>query len=217
MFALETYAASCHFGIPAIIATFDKRHQYPNIGLDLCRLTVPDQNHSDEHHYENRDRLSQVVKDAVANHKLLIVDLPAGFILDQLKFEVLQNSGLTKASSSAALVPILSGNYGAGASAQAIQAFDKFEIRFDRGLIRRWKILGDPTPPDMSRAPNYPVWRAECLSSRALKLINQEVQRIGNPAFNTLPRLCEMRESGILPSSDIRPIHEAVTHLDSAT
>jgi len=216
MFALESYAICRKAGIPAIIASFDHRRAYPLIGGDLRRLKNPGVKclHQDEHcHFED---LSQVFDEARANHKFVIIDVPAGFSANHPMFGVLMNSGIHDVTSIAALVPIMAGDYGTCGAEMAMRTFTNSGIHFSRGLFRHWALHGAPSSANISRLPNYPVWRAKCLSRRAIDLVTQETQRVGNPALNHLPRLIELQANSNSQRMDQGPLEEAITHLEGA-
>ena len=216
MFALESYAICRKSGIPAILASFDLRRAYPNIGGDLRRLKAPGIRHLPQEHPYNFDDLSQVFDEARANHKFVIIDVPAGFCANHPMFGVLMNSGIHDVTSISSLVPIMAEDYGTCGAEMAMRTFTNSGIRFNRGLFRRWALHASSSPANLSRLPNYPVWRANCLSRRAIDLVMQETQRVGNPALNHLPRLIELQANNSLPSTDHSPLQEAITHLEGA-
>lgn len=162
------------------------------------------------------DDLSQVIDEASANSKLLIIDLPAAYTLDHPMFGVFRNSGIMEASTTAALVPIMAVDSGTSGAVSALRTFMNFGFRFDRGIFRQWRFHGDPSRPDMSRLPNYPVWRAGFLSQLALEFIHQEVRRVGNPALNHLPRLREIQVRERLPACGRVALQDAIAHLEKA-
>jgi hypothetical protein len=216
MFALESYAICRKYGIPAILASFDLRRAYPIIGGDIRRLRIPGVKRLPQdapYHFED---LSQVFDEARANHKFVIIDVPAGFCANHPMFGVLMNSGIQNSTSIAALVPIMAEDYGTCGAEMAMRTFTNSGIRFNRGLFRRWALHASSSPANITRLPNYPVWRAGCLSRRAIDLVMQEAQRVGNPAFNHLPRLIELHANRTLQSSDQGPLEEAITHLEGA-
>jgi len=216
MFSLESYAICKKAGIPAILASFDLRQTYPNIGGDLRQLKMPGVKRlpqDEPYHFED---LSQVFDEARANHKFVIIDVPAGFCANHPMFGVLRNSGFLDATSIAALVPIMAEDYGTCGAEMAMRTFTNSGIRFNRGLFRRWALHASSSPANISRLPNYPVWRANCLSRRAIDLVTQEAQRVGNPALNHLPRLIELKANSNSQSLDQGPLEEAITHLEGA-
>ena len=216
MFGVETFAVCKQLGVPAIFATYDHQRSYPAIGPDLRRLNIPGLITSTRRHANAFEDLAAVFAEAQAIRKLVIIDIPAAFSTNHPMFEELKNSGVLAATTTAALVPVLSGDNGISGASTAIRQFTDLGIRFGRGLIRRWTLHGDPSPTDMSRLPNYPLWRAASLSMRAQELIHQEIQRVGNPALHTLPRLCELQALGEVSTFDKSPIQEAIDHLVSA-
>ena len=216
MFALESYAICRKAGIPAILASFDLQRAYPNIGGDLRRLKVPGIKHLPQEHLYNLDDLSQVFDEARANHKFVIIDVPAGFCANHPMFGVLRNANVFYANTISALIPIMAEDYGTCGAEMAMRTFTNSGIRFNRGLFRRWALHASSSPANITRLPNYPVWRAGCLSRRAIDLVMQEAQRVGNPAFNHLPRLIELHANRTLQSSDQGPLEEAITHLEGA-
>ncbi len=216
MFSLESYAICKKAGIPAILASFDLRQTYPNIGGDLRRLKMPGVKRlpqDEPYHFED---LSQVFDEARANHKFVIIDVPAGFCANHPMFGVLKNSGIHDIISISALVPIMAEDYGTCGAEMAMRTFTNSGIRFNRGLFRRWALHASSSPANISRLPNYPVWRANCLSPRAIDLVTQETQRVGNPALNHLPRLIELQANSNSQRMDQGPLEEAITHLEGA-
>jgi hypothetical protein len=205
MYSLESYTICKKVGIPAILATFDLRRSYPNIGGDLRRLKIPGVKRLPQDEPCHFVDLSQVFDEARANHKFVIIDVPAGFCANHPMFGVLMNSSIHDATSIAALVPIMAEDYGTCGAEMAM-----------RGLFRRWALHGAPSSANISRLPNYPVWRANCLSRRAIDLVIQEAQRVGNPALNHLPRLIELQANSNSQRTDQGPLEEAITHLEGA-
>lgn len=216
MFSLESYVICKKNGIPAILATFDHRRSYPNIGGDFRRIKLPGIKPSTPEQNSNIDNLSQVLDEARANHKFLIIDVPTGFSANHPMFSVLRNSSIFEANTISALVPILAEDYGTCGAEMALRTFTNFGIHFNRGLIRRWALDASSSPADVSRLPNFPVWRTNCLSPRAIDLVNQEAQRVGNPTLNHLLRLNELQANKIFPSTDHGPMKEAITHIEGA-
>jgi len=216
MFSIESYTICKKAGIPAILATFDLRRSYPTIGGDLRRLTIPGVKPRPQDPLYHSEELSQVFAEARANHKFVIIDVPAGFCLNHPMFGVLRNSNILDATSIAALVPIMAEDYGTCGAEMAMRTFATSGIRFDRGLFRRWALHGLSSPANISRLPNYPVWRTNCLSRRAIDLVTQEAQRVGNPSLNHLPRMIELQADKDLMDIDQRPLEEAITHLEGA-
>ncbi len=216
MFALESYAISRKYGIPAILASFDLRRAYPIIGGDIRRLRIPGAKRLPQdapYHFED---LSQVFDEARANHKFVIIDVPAGFCANHPMFGVLMNSGIHDVTSISSLVPIMAEDYGTCGAEMAMRTFTNSGIRFNRGLFRRWALHASSSPANISRLPNYPVWRANCLSRRAIDLVTQEAQRVGNPSLNYLPRLIELQANSNSHRMDQGPLEEAITHLEGA-
>jgi hypothetical protein len=216
MFSLESYAICKKAGIPVILATFDLRRSYPNIGKDLRRLKMPGVKFLSHDHPYNLDDLSQLFDEARANHKFVIIDVPAGFCANHPMFGVLRNSNIFDANTISALIPIMAEDYGTCGAEMAMRTFTNSGIHFNRGLFRRWALHASSSTANISRLPNYPVWRSNCLSRRAIDLVTQEAQRVGNPALNHLPRLIELQATRILQSTGQGPMEEAITHLEGA-
>lgn len=215
MFSLESYSICKKAGIPAILATFDLRRAYPTIGGDLRRLKMPGVPLLKDQPYHSED-LSQVFDEARANHKFVIIDVHAGFSANHPMLGVLMNSGILDATSIAALVPIMAEDYGTCGAEMAMRTFTNSGIRFARGLFRRWALHVASSSANISRLPNYPVWRANCLSGRAIDLVIQEAQRVGNPSLNHLTRLVELQANSNSQGMDQGPLEEAITHLEGA-
>jgi len=112
MFSQECYTILKKAGIPAILATFDLRRSYPNIGGDLRRLKMPGVKRLPQDVPYHFDDLSQVFDEARANHKFVIIDVPAGFCANHPMFGVLRNSNILDADKIAALIPIMAEDYG---------------------------------------------------------------------------------------------------------
>ncbi len=216
MFSLESYAICKKAGIPAILTTFDLRRSYPNLAGDLRRLKITGVKPLPHDQPYNIEDLSQIFDESRANHKFVIIDVPAGFCANHPMFGVLMNSGILDATSIAALVPIMAEDYGTCGAEMAMRTFTNSGIHFDRGLFRRWALHGSSSPANISRLPNYPVWRANCLSLRAIDLVTQEAQRVGNPSLNHLPRLIEIQTNKYFPNMDQGPLQEAITHIEGA-
>lgn len=215
-FSLETYMVCKKVGIPAILATFDYSREYPTIGSELRRLSMPGMRQSPHTHPQKTDDLSQVIDEVIANRKFLIIDVPAAFTLRHPMFGALRNSGILDASSTTALVPIMAGDSGTIGAASTMRALGSFGFRFDRGIHRQWRFRGDLSPTDMFRLPNYPVWHVGFLSQLALEFIYQEISRVGNPTLNHLPRLREIQARERLPVSGRESLQEAIAHLELA-
>lgn len=203
-------------GLPAILTTFDHSQEYSNLGSDLRRLSMPGIRESTPSHLQKMDDLSHLIDEASANRKYLIIDVPAAFTLGHPMFNVLRNSRILDASSTAALVPIMTGDSGTSGAVSSLRTLTSFGFCFDRGIFRRWRFHGDPSPTEMSRLPNYPVWRAECLSQLALEFIQQEFSRVGNPTLNHLPRLREIQVRERLPACGREARQEAIAQLETA-
>lgn len=216
MLSLESYAACKKNGIPAILATFDNRRLYPNIRGDLRRMKMPGIKPLAQEPTYNFEDLSQVFDEARANRKFVIIDVPTGFSPNHPMFDVLTHSGIHDATSIAALVPIMAEDYGTCGAEMAIRTFANSGIHFKRGLFRSWALHAYSSPADVTKLPNFPVWRANCLSRRAIDLVNQETRRVGNPTLNHLPRLIELQANHTMLGIDDGPLNEAITHLEGA-
>ena len=105
MFSLESYAICKKAGIPAILATFDLRRSYPIIGGDLRRLKIPGVKRLPQDEPYHLEDLSQVFDEARANHKFVIIDVPAGFCANHPMFGVLRNANVLYANTISALIP----------------------------------------------------------------------------------------------------------------
>ena len=214
MFAWETYSTCISMGIPAILATFDQWHIYPEIGPALRRLSVPEtspQYHDTPPHLEDT---ADVCNEARAKNFFLIIDFKAGFSSDSSVLEVLKRSGIRDATSKAGLVPIQPGY--PGASAIAVEAFWETGIYLDRGLFRYWDFTRYPIPPRVPKNPNFPVWNASWLSDGAVTLIHHGLRRPGQPTIHHLPDLLTSQFRPILSAFVRRTVEEAVDHMEAA-
>ena len=145
MFAWETFFTCVSKGIPAILATFDHWHLYPEkIGLALKRLWLPDSSNQFGDTPRNLETLANVCIEARTKSKFLIIDLKAGFSTDPAVLDVLKNSCLRDASSKAGLIPILPAF--SGASAIAVEAFMKAGIYLKSGEFGVTKLVSTPRP-----------------------------------------------------------------------
>lgn len=215
MFAWETYFTCVSMGIPAILATFDHWHLYPEtIGLALKRLSLPDSSNQFGDTPGNLENLADVCIEARSEGKFLIIDLKAGFSTDPTVLEVLKNSCLRDASSKAGLIPVLP-SYSA-ASAIAVEAFIQAGIYFDRGLFRYWDFTRDLIPPRVPKHPNFPVWNASWLSDSAVTLLRHGLRRPGQQTIHLLPDLLTPHIIPGIPACIRRTIEEAVNHMRAA-
>jgi len=214
MFAWETYSTCISMGIPAILATFDQWHIYPEIGPALRRLSVPEtspQHHDTLPHLED---LAGVCNEAHANNLFLIIDFKAGFSSDSSVLEVLKRSGIRDATSKAGLIGIQPGF--PGASAIAVEAFWETGIYFDRGLFRYWEFTRHPIAPRIPKNSNFPLWNASWLSDGAVTLIHHGLRRPGQPTIHHLPVLLTPPVSPSISAFIRRTVEEAVDHMEAA-
>ena len=214
MFAWETYSTCISMGIPAILATFDHWHIYPEIGPALRRLSVPEtspQYHDTPPHLED---LADVCDEARSKSQFLIIDFKAGFSSDSSVLEVLKRSGIRDATSKAGLIGIQPGY--PGASAIAVEAFWEAGIYFDRGLFRYWEFTRYPIPPRVPRHPNFPLWNASWLSDGAQTLIRHGLRRPGQQTIHHLPELLTPQFRPSLSAFVRRTVEEAVDHMEAA-
>ncbi|MEO8614826.1 MAG: hypothetical protein ABI600_06780 [Luteolibacter sp.] len=172
MLAWETYVACGLSGIPAILATFDHQHRYPDIGSDLRRLGEPGVTFPGENESALPDELIRIAEEAQAENKFLIIDVPAGFDADHPMFEAIQNAGIPRASSIAALMPVHPSEPGSWGAALSTTSFREIGIWFDQGLFRFWDSHRLTPLPNLS-LPKFPMWKAAYLSRQVIQLIHQ--------------------------------------------
>jgi len=201
-------------GIPAILATYDHWHIYPEIGPDLRRLSVPETSTQCRDTPPHLEDLADVCNEARYDSKFLIIDFKAGFTSDLSLLEELKKSGVCDATSKAGLIPIQPGC--PGASAIAVEAFWDTKIYFDRGLFRYWDFTPYPIPPRVPKNPNFPVWNASWLSDGAVTLIHFGLRRPGQQTIHHLPDLLTPQFRPSISSFVRRAIEEAVDHMDDA-
>lgn len=214
MFAWETYSTCVSMGIPAILATFDHWHIYPEIGPALRRLSVSETStlcHDTPPHLED---LEDVCTEARSRNQFLIIDFAAGFPSDPSVLEVLKRSGIRDASSKAGLIAIQPGY--PGASAIAVEAFWETGIYLDRGLFRYWEFTRYPIAPRVPKHQNFPLWNAPWLSDGAITLIQHGLRRPGQPTTHHLPELLTPRFWPSLSAFVRRTVEEAVDHMEAA-
>jgi hypothetical protein len=214
LFAWETYSTCISMGIPAILATFDHWHIYPEIGPALRRLSVPETSPQYHDTPPLLEDLADVCNEARANNLFLIIDFKAGFSSDSSVLEVLKRSGIRDAASKAGLVPIQPGY--PGASAISVEAFLETGIYFDRGLFRYWEFTRHPIAPRIPKNSNFPLWNASWLSDGAVTLIHHGLRRPGQPTIHHLPDLLTPPVSPSISAFIRRMVEEAVDHMEAA-
>ena len=215
MFAWETYSSCISMGIPAILATFDEWHIYPEIRPALRRITAPET--STKYHDTPPpllEDLENVCNEARSKSQFLIIDFKAGFSSDSSVLDVLKRSAIRDATSKGALIAIQPGF--PGASAIAVEAFLEAGIYFDRGLFRYWDFTRYPIAPRVPKHPNFPVWNASWLSDGAITLIHHGLRRPGQPTIHHLPNLLTSQFRPILSAFVRRTVEEAVDHMEAA-
>lgn len=214
MFAWEAYFTCASMGIPAILATFDHWHIYPECGSALRRVSVPDSSNQFRDTPKHLESLADVCIEARSESKFLIIDLKAGFSTDPAVLDMLKNSCLRDAASKAGLIPVLP-SY-SGASAIAVDAFLQAGIYFDRGLFRYWDFSRDPIPPRVPKHPAFPVWNASCLSDGAVTLLLHGLRRPGQQTIHLLPDLLTPHVCPGIPAFIRQSIEEADNHMCAA-
>lgn len=172
MLAWEAYIVCGLSGIPAILATFDHQHQYPDIGSDLRRIVQPVAPFPCQKESALPNKLIQIAEEAQTQNKFLIIDAPAGFDAEHSMFEAIQNAGIPRASSIAALMPVHPSEPGSWGAALSTTPFREIGIWFDQGLFRFWDAGRHTSLPNLS-LPKFPMWKAAFLSRHAIQLIHQ--------------------------------------------
>lgn len=174
LFAWETYVACRLSGIPAILATFDEKRRYPEIGTDLRRLPVPDGQTAGQSGPENIGCLLPLAGEARSIGKFLIIDTRTHFCLQDPMFEVLEYCGIPKNDSIAGLLPIGDGIPGYSAALTLCRDFLEIGISFNQRLFRSW-ARGAHSRPLAAKGdcPEIPLWRPNELSKKALATINK--------------------------------------------
>ena len=214
MFAWETYSTCISIGIPAILATFDHWHTYPEIGPNLRQLSAPETSTQYLDTPPYLEDLADICNEARAKNQFLIIDFKAGFSSDPSVLEELKKTNICDASSKAGLIAIRPGY--SGASAIAVEAFVEAGIYLDRGLFRSWKLDRDPIPLHVPKHPNFPVWNASWLSDGAITLIQHGLRRPGEPTVYQLSDLLTPEFSPSLSAFVRRTVEEAVDHMEAA-
>ena len=206
MLALEAYAACKSLGIPALLATNDHSHVYQNMGSDLRRLPVitgePGQ---DQMHY--LDDIKQMVAEARARIKFLIVDIKAGYASAHRMLNALQDGGAFASSSVAALLPVISGDHGVCGAAIALKTMEDMGIKVERGIIRMWTLPRSTTMPDIYELPQFPIWSVAHLPQHARVMINRGYWNV---------RLARIQLIFQCPALDRITLHTVIAHFDTA-
>ena len=173
LFAWETYVACRLSGIPAILATFDEKRRYPEIGTDIRRLPVPDGETAGKSGIENLGCLLPFAAEARSMGKFLIIDTRTAFSIQDPMFEVLDYCGICEADSSTALLPIRDGIPGYSAAIILCRDFLEIGFSFNQRLFRSWARGADLRPlPAMLDFPAIPLWRPDELSKKTLERIH---------------------------------------------
>lgn len=163
-------------GIPAIIATFDQRRRYPEIGADLRRLPVPDGETPGQSGIESLGCLLPIAAEARSMSKFLIIDTRTDFNIQDPMFEVLEYCGIPEATSTAALLPIQNNIPSYSAAVSLTSDFREIGLSFTRSLFRSWARGADSRPlPALGDFPQIPLWRPNELSKKALAMIHSGV------------------------------------------
>ena len=172
LFAWETYQACKLSGVPAILATFDQDRRYPDLGIDLRRLPVPDGETPGQSGIENLGCLLPIVAEARSMNKFLIIDTRTGFRLQDPMFEVLEYCGIPAATSTAALIPIKN-RIPEHLIEMQCGDFREIEISFTRALVRSWaKVAEFRLLPILHNFPEIQLWRSNNLTKLALAMIH---------------------------------------------
>jgi len=206
MLALEAYAACKSHGIPALLATNDHSHVYENMGSDLRRLPVITGDHGqDEMHH--LDDIKQLVAEARSHNKLLIVDIKSGYASAHRMLSALRVSGAFESSSVAALLPVISGEYGVCGAAIALKTMEDMGIKVDRGIIRMWTRPRNATRPDISELPQFPIWSVAQLPQHARVMIDRGYWNV---------RLAKIQLIFQCPKLDRSTLYILIAHFDIA-
>ena len=212
LFALEVYNSSRLSGLPAILATFDEKRRYPDIGTDLRRLPVPNGDTGGQSGIENLACLLPIIREAEAEHKLLILDTVSGFSVRDPIFEVLEYCGIHQAASVAALIAVRQDIPGFYDGALGCRAFQSIGISFTRALVRAWGRPIHCASLGLLDIPRIDSWTPRILSPRALALIQNGQLPVRQHAdlFPEVAGSCR-NVRAIKPSSELR------LHVSSAT
>lgn len=178
---------------------------------------MPGSESSDRRRHIALDKLARVFDEARANHKFVVIDVPVSLAANQAMLSLLRDGGITEATSTLALVPIMACDFGTTGAESALRAFSSVGVNFRHGLIRHFAFPRDASKTCTSRLPAYPIWRPTFLSPRAVELFYQDVARVGNPALHHLPRLRGLLSDVKTPGTDRGPIRDAIPHIESAT
>jgi len=205
MLALETYATCKSHGISALLATNDHSHVYQNLGSDLYRLPVitGEQGQDQMHHL---DDIKQLIAEARAQNKFLIIDIKAGYASAHQMLSALRDSGAFESSTIAALLPVISGDHGVCGAAIALKTMEDMGIKVDSGFIRMWTLPGNATRPDISELPQFPIWSVAQLPQHARVMINGGYWNV---------KLAKIQLIFQCPDLDRRTLHKLIAHFET--
>ncbi len=173
LFAAENYWACHHYGIPALIASFDPERNYPLPGRDLRRLPVCGISQDLPLTAAQRYCLLPVVEEAREQNKMLIIDTRSGFSESHPMFEILREAAIEDADSITALVGVQHGMLDWDGIRNLCHPFCEIGARFGRGLVRDWGLRRDAASSVPSFAePLLYRWSPPFLTQPMLERIN---------------------------------------------
>jgi len=119
----------------------------------------------------------------------------------------LRVSGAFESSSVAALLPVISSDYGVCGAINALKTMEDMGIKLDRGIIRMWTLPRNSTRPDISELPQFPVWSVAQLPPHARVMINRGYWNV---------RLARIHLIFQCPALDRSTLHTVIAHFDTA-
>lgn len=208
LFAWETYMASTLSGIPAILATFDRYRNYPEIGEDLRRLPMVTDDGKRKLAPDVLRCLLPIAEEARADNKLLIIDTKAGFLPGDPMFKVLSHAGIADATSVAALMPVRQG------LRPAFADFEPCGIRITRGLFRYWGFKSDLPWIASTHTPPLYHWSPDYLTCQVRDFILPSIPRpMPKEVEDKIGELVYMPESDESRDQYSRHLEDAVTNI----
>lgn len=204
-------------GIPAILATFDQRRRYPEIGADLRRLPVPDAETPGQSGIENLGCLLPIAAEAKTMRKFLIIDTRTGFNLQDPMFEVLEYCGIPQADSIEALLPIQNNIPSYSAAVTQCGDFLEIGLSFSHRMFRTWARGADSRHlPALGDFPEVPLWRPNELSKKALATIHDGHSFRGYTPMPPVPDLFGFVGGKTSKNSTTSARQEIERHLNAA-
>ncbi|MEI6654747.1 MAG: hypothetical protein WCP45_08270 [Verrucomicrobiota bacterium] len=219
----SAYAAearvACHLErVPCRLVTFDRSTQTLNEifrGEGIHPLAKP-----------NGDILIESfglqMEEAAAAGELIIADMPPGIVDDDnpILKSIADSMLLREFTSISLLIPVSTHNDYVQGAFEALSAYQKIDLKYDRGLIRAWRP--ESTSPTWDSFPTYsaltdkfPVWECQSYMQSLSDMMQGRGKYADYPALDKLPDYY-IEHSIKLGYRERTKLTAAVIHLESA-